>query len=212
MFKKIRRISHFFYYFFQIYEIFFSNLPRQTNKSVDEICFPYIVDNKNTVSLDLGCGSTPVNPFKSSSVFGLDMFDDDEQSIQYCSLGYEDIPFPDEHFNFITAFDLIEHIPRFNNINKEINSPFIHLMNEIWRVLKEDGIFLSHTPIYPFPEAFQDPTHNNIITSNTFRQYFSNEKHPVAESYGICSDFKILEEYMKYRHQVMLLKKINTST
>ena len=192
MFKKIRRISHFFYYFFQIYEIFFSNLPRQTNKSVDEICFPYIGDNKNTISLDLGCGSTPVNPFKSSSVFGLDMFD--------------------EYFNFITAFDLIEHIPRFNNINKEIGSPFIHLMNEIWRVLKQDGIFLSHTPIYPFPEAFQDPTHNNIITSNTFRQYFSNEKHPVAESYGICSDFKIIKEYMRYRHQIILLKKINTNT
>ena len=35
---------------------------------------------------------------------------------------------------------------------------------------------LSMTPIYPYLGAFQDPTHNNIMTADTFRYYFSRIK------------------------------------
>jgi len=211
MLKKIKRISHFFYYLFQTYEIFYANLPNQTHEDIDEICSKFIDITQRTISLDLGCGSIPKNPFKSSETFGLDLFDDQSLNIKYCRLGFDKMPFADNHFDFITAFDLIEHIPRFYNNGSEEGTPFINLMNEVWRVLKNNGIFLSHTPIYPFYEAFQDPTHNNIITSNTFKMYFSDQKHQIAESYGIKTNFKIIKENMKYRHQVILLQKSNTS-
>jgi len=53
-------------------------------------------------------------------------------------------------------------------------------MNECYRVLKKDGVFLSMTPIYPYLGAFQDPTHVNIITVDTFTNYFSNQKFWIA--------------------------------
>jgi len=211
MFKKFKRISHFFYYLRQAYEVFFANLPNQTNESIEEICSRYINASNNAISLDLGCGSSLRNPFKTSDIYGLDLFNDDALKIKYCKLGFDDIPFPDDHFDYVTAFDLIEHIPRFNQSNEEKGAPFIHLMNEVWRVLKKDGIFLSHTPIYPFLEAFQDPTHNNIITSDTFKLYFSDQKYPLAKSYGINTNFKVIRENMKYRHQVILLQKTSTN-
>jgi len=58
--------------------------------------------------------------------------------------------------------------------------PFIYFMNECYRVLKKDGVFLSMTPIYPYLGAFQDPTHVNIITVDTFTNYFSNQKFWIA--------------------------------
>ena len=64
-------------------------------------------------------------------------------------------------------------------VHEEKGAPFIHLMNEVWRVLKKMGsFFLIHLSIH-FYEAFQDPTHNNIITSDTFKLYFSDQKYPL---------------------------------
>lgn len=80
-------------------------------------------------------------------------------------------------------------------------------MNEISRVLKEGGIFLSSTPIYPYFTAFQDPTHNNIMTADTLRQYFSNQKFDVAERYGVKTNFEILYQKMMWHHLVAVLKK-----
>ena len=31
------------------------------------------------------------------------------------------------------------------------------------------------TPIYPYLGAFQDPTHNNIMTADTFRYFFEDK-------------------------------------
>lgn len=211
MFKKLKRISHYFYYLFQLYEIFFANLPEQTKDSIEEICVRFTNKDLDSTSLDLGCGNIPRNPFNAKEVYGLDLFENSDLKIQHCKLGLEKLPFSDNHFDFITAFDLIEHIPRYCESCIEGNAPFIYLMNEIWRVLKNDGIFLSHTPIYPFPEAFQDPTHNNFITSDTFKIYFSDQKNSLATSYGIKTNFKILKNNMLYRHQVILLQKTSTN-
>ncbi|MDC1131819.1 class I SAM-dependent methyltransferase [Gammaproteobacteria bacterium] len=212
MFKKLKRISHYFYYLFQLYEIFFANLPEQTKDSIIEICEPFTKNDSNSLSLDLGCGNNPKNPFNAKKVYGLDLFDNKDLNIQFCKLGFVKLPFDDNHFDYITAFDLIEHIPRYYENCPEGNTPFIFLMNEIWRVLKNEGIFLSHTPIYPFPEVFQDPTHNNFLTSDTFKIYFSDQKNLLATSYGIKSNFKILKDKMRYRHQVILMQKTSTNT
>ena len=68
-------------------------------------------------------------------------------------------------------------------------------MNEIYRVLKPGGIFLHVTPAFPSPEAFQDPTHVNIITENTFPCYFCNP-NPDAKNlgYGFTGDFELIDQ------------------
>ena len=71
--------------------------------------------------------------------------------------------------DYITAYDLLEHIPRYGNLPDHGDAPFIFLMNEIFRVMKPGGVFLSITPIYPYLGAFMDPTHNNIMTATWAR-------------------------------------------
>jgi SAM-dependent methyltransferase len=125
-------------------------------------------------SLDLGCGENPRNPFEANNIFGVDVRNINDSRIKVANLFFEPIPFGDEYFDFVTAFDFIEHIPRvlslFNPISQknEIKNPFIDLMNEVYRVLKMGGLFYSHTPALPHPAAFQDPTHVNFITEKTF--------------------------------------------
>ena len=58
-------------------------------------------------------------------------------------------------------------------------------MNEIYRVIEPDGYFLHFSP-YPAKQSFQDPTHVNIITEETFPDYFcSKTAHSMASMYGL---------------------------
>jgi len=163
--------------------------------------------DKKAKSLDLGCGQSIFNPFEAFSVMGVDVFDDLSRGVLKCHLGFERIPFDDATFDYVTAVDLIEHIPRFAVVGDKSILPFIDLMNEVWRVLKKGGVFLSITPVYPFCGAFQDPTHNNIITQDTFEFYFSNKKKAIAIQYGIVTDFEILSELFDGQHLISILRK-----
>jgi SAM-dependent methyltransferase len=89
-------------------------------------------------------------------------------------LAIESIPFPSEYFDYVSAYDFIEHVPRII-YNPTRRFCFIELMNEIYRVLKMGGTFASFTPAFPKEAAFIDPTHVNIITENTFPLYFDNK-------------------------------------
>ena len=100
--------------------------------------------------------------------------------------------YPDNYFDSISAFDFIEHIPRIWIQSKNKTSfPFINLMNEVYRVLNKNGIFLAITPAYPSKQAFQDPTHVNFITERTAK-YFTGEK-PLGKIYGFQGNFLLQE-------------------
>ena len=145
--------------------------------------------------------------FHAGLSWGVDLYEDREKRVIKCQLGFEKLPFEDNSVDYLTAYDLLEHIPRHGNLPHHGNTPFIYLMNECWRILKVDGLFLSMTPIYPYLGAFEDPTHNNIMTSDTFRLYFSSEKIDIAHHYGITSNFKILYQRMLGQHLIAVMKK-----
>jgi len=91
-------------------------------------------------SLDIGAGGNLRNPFGCKTLHGVDVFDDPSRGIIGADLILDPIPFATESFDFVTAYDFLEHVPRI------IYSPsrrmaFVELMNEIWRVLKPGGIF-----------------------------------------------------------------------
>ena len=158
-----------------------------------------------TKSLDLGCGSKPKNPFNAEEVYGIDVREDLGARVHQADLAIEGIPFPDNYFEFVSAYDFIEHIPRVIYAPKRRNS-FIELMNEIHRVLKPNGVFLSSTPCYPHPSAFVDPTHVNYITEHTFALYF-DEVNTWARGYGFRGRFKVRQQ-KNGSHLMALLNKI----
>jgi SAM-dependent methyltransferase len=159
-----------------------------------------------STSLDLGCGTKPKNPFNADHLFGIDVRDDIELNIRQADLVIQPIPFTEQSFDYVTAFDFIEHIPRLIYA-PERRYPFVELMNEVYRVLNPGGLFLSHTPAFPQPAAFWDPTHVNIITEETFRLYFC-EDHLWAGQYGFKGRFKLLQQEWRGPHLVSTLQKV----
>ena len=149
----------------------------------------------DTSHLDLGCGECPRNPYGHTTLYGIDIVDiraPDEFVYRRANLALEPIPFEDDFFDSISAFDFLEHIPRqaLSLDGKTIRLPFIELMSEIWRTLKPSGLFYALTPAYPAPQAFQDPTHVNIITDAT-HDYFCGDP-PLARRYGFNGRFEVV--------------------
>lgn len=164
-------------------------------------------NDSNSATLDLGCGESPRNPFNAKQVYGLDIRENLEKNIRYADLAVEALPFSDSMFDFVTAYDFLEHIPRVIYL-PERRFPFIQLMNEAYRVLKPGGIFLSRTPFYPISSAFTDPTHVNVITADTFPMYF-DDKHTWAKMYGFNGKFKLGMQAVNKTHLVTVLQKLN---
>jgi len=165
-----------------------------------------------TKSLDLGSGPNPKNPFTADEVFGIDLDSrgDLKPNIRRADLVVDEIPYDSEYFDFVTAHDFIEHIPRVI-YNPTRRQPFIELMNEVYRVLKTDGLFLSLTPAHPHAAAFVDPTHVNIITEGTFPLYFGDAMpdSPWASAmYGFKGAFSVLKQEWQGVHLLTILKKV----
>ena len=141
-------------------------------------------------------------------VFGIDIREDIDSKIYKADLSIEKIPFDNNYFDAVTAFDFIEHVPRI------IYSPqrrfcFVELMNEVYRVLKPNGLFFSFTPAFPASAAWRDPTHVNIITEETFPLYF-DDKNRMASIYGFNGYFKIKEQSVHENkiHLITIMQKI----
>jgi SAM-dependent methyltransferase len=144
-------------------------------------------------SVDLGCGLYINDYFSTNNAFGIDIRKSKNRRILKQDLTRKGIPFPDRHFDYVTAFDFIEHVPRDFHTIRRTRYPFIVLMDEIHRVLKMGGIFLSLTPAYPDAKAFQDPTHVNFITDRTFPDYFCSP-NLWGRMYGFKGNFILVSQ------------------
>ncbi|MFP5392252.1 MAG: class I SAM-dependent methyltransferase [Gammaproteobacteria bacterium] len=157
-------------------------------------------------SLDLGCGAQPRNLYNADELYGVDVKDIPEANVKRADLVIEAIPFDSDMFEFVTAYDFLEHIPPLVYAPARRNA-FIELMNEIYRVLKMDGTFLSFTPAYPHVELFRDPTHVNFITEQTFPLYFDHENR-WATAYGFKGSFKIVNQEWRGPHLLTIMQKV----
>jgi len=143
-------------------------------------------------ALDIGSGPKPRNPFNATTSFGADIRANEPCNVVYSDLTTGKLPFENDYFEYVTAFDVLEHIPRVVQVDNKTAFPFVLLMNEIFRVLKPGGIFFNYQPCYPAKEAFQDPTHVNIMTEDTLELYFCQRAW--ARIYGYEGSFTLLED------------------
>ena len=102
--------------------------------------------NPTTKILDVGCGAGFLSnslALQGFQVTGIDMSDeslkvarkfDETKSVEYLFSDAYKMPFPDEHFEVLTAMDFLEHIDRPADMIKEFS-----------RVLKPNGVFIFHT-------------------------------------------------------------------
>lgn len=163
----------------------------RNEKAIQEV-FAHFSNLSNSAALDIGSGPIPKNPFKAKYVFGADLRENKEANVVHADLAFGRLPFENDSFDYVTAFDVLEHIQRIAVSDGETRFPFIQLMNEIFRVLKPGGVFFNLQPCYPSKEAFQDPTHVNIMTEDTLSLYFCESAW--ARIYGFEGSFEMLEE------------------
>lgn len=127
------------------------------------------------MKLNLGSGRGRLNGYINIDIspeFNPDMIHDLEKGI----------PFPDNSVDVIFAHHFLEHI---------LDTIFI--MNEIWRVCKNNAIVDIEVPHQDSLMAFADPTHKHIFNEESFKYFCSNGEHYwIHKSYGIKCDF-ILE-------------------
>lgn len=126
------------------------------------------------MKIDLGCGR-----HKKEGYFGIDC--QQLPGVDLVCDCNEVIPLPDNCADAIHAKDFLEHMQ---------NNKRIHIMNEIWRLLKPNGQFYAITPDASAGEgAFQDPTHTAFWTPNSML-YYTDDAH--RNLYGIKAKFKII--------------------
>lgn len=177
------------------------------DEKINSLFREHKVNGSEVSTLDLGSGPNPKNPFNATSCLGVDIRANETQNVVYADLAKGILPFPDKSFNYVTAYDVLEHIPRIAMSDGNTSFPFIQIMNEIFRVLKPDGIFFSMHPCYPAKEVFQDPTHVNIMSEDTMDFYFCERAW--ARIYGYEGSFLLVEDgWIGYKY-FSFLKKSN---
>lgn len=159
-----------------------------------DLPYPHITES---LHLDLGSGSQPRNPFSAEKLIGVDIFEEPPEGFsiefQYVRADItKRLPFQDTSFNSVSAYDVLEHVPRWERINGEIKFPFVSLMNEIWRILKPGGFFYAVTPMFPSISAFGDPTHVNVISRETISYFANPTRYASTLGYGFEGEFEIL--------------------
>ncbi len=148
------------------------------------------------MKINLGCGRKQLAGYFNvdcQNIEGVDLVCD-------CNLP---IPLADSIADEINADDFLEHI---NNDKR------IHIMSEIWRILKPNGILRSYTPSSDGRGAFQDPTHYSFWNENSFYYYTCDEHRKL---YSIVPKFDIIElntrttqEFKKISHVTAILRAV----
>jgi GT2 family glycosyltransferase len=125
--------------------------------------------------VDLGCGMN-----KRCADIGIDYSLNGTVADKKVNLGFEPLPLADNSVSLVTAYHLLEHIPKVIWTKEKEGFiprfPFIYLMYEIWRILRPGGVFESMTHVLE-PDLSQGSIYVTHINENTFK-YFSGSEHP----------------------------------
>jgi SAM-dependent methyltransferase len=130
--------------------------------------------------LDLGCGLGGFLPSLQQLGFETIAADMDRDSLRYChdrgflqcsEIDCYQLPFPDCSFDWVTMFDVIEHIEDDTRVLREVK-----------RILKPGGKAMISVPAYPFLYA------NNDRIAQHYRRYTRKAVDTLFKSTGYTVD------------------------
>jgi len=140
------------------------------------------------VKLNLGCGKRQLSGYINIDI-NPDLKPDIIRDIT------RGLPFEDNTIDEIVCKDFIEHI--------SMGEDLIFVMNEMYRVLKPEGILqmlIPHTYSYG---AFCDPTHKSFWNQESIK-YWTGQ---FDQGYGIKTKFKVLENKINGIYLEVVLQK-----
>jgi len=93
------------------------------------------------------------------------------------------LPFPDNHFDEIHAYEILEHVGRQGDWRF-----FFSQFADFWRMLKPGGLFLGSVPVLDTENEQTDPGH----TRRFHTQWLSYLHQPHYDQVGrtMCSDYR----------------------
>lgn len=159
--------------------------------------------------LDLGCGGAMrlYDGVEEKDYYGIDV-EPTSQNVKKADLVIEPIPFESDMFDVVTAHDFMEHVPPLlylhdiHGRNKR-RAPLIELFNEIYRVLKHDGIFHMQSPAFPSNGSVSDPGHVSYWTEES-ANYYSGDYFGWHDHYGHTSRFARVESFKDERDRIQI--------
>lgn len=93
-------------------------------------------------------------------------------------------PFADSAFDEIHAYEVLEHCGSQGHWKF-----FFAQFDELWRVLKPDGLLFATVPSAQSPWAWADPGHRRLITADTL-QFLCRAWYPDALANTMASDYR----------------------
>ena len=127
------------------------------------------------VKLNLGCGYKKLDGYVN-----IDKRSECEPD-HVLDIAVSGLPYDDNTVGEIRSMDFLEHIPLGRTV---------FVIEEIWRVLKDGGIFEHQTPSTDGRGAFQDPNHLSFWNINSWL-YYDIEMPTLREQTGIKAIFKM---------------------
>ncbi|HVG37778.1 MAG TPA: class I SAM-dependent methyltransferase [Pyrinomonadaceae bacterium] len=112
--------------------------------------------------LDVGCGTN-----KTPGAVGMDYNPRTDADVIH-DLGVVPYPFPDDEFDEVISWHVVEHVP-----------DVMKFMTELYRITRPGGVIKLATPHYSNPDWPTDPTHRNHLNSYSF-QCFNPERRLFA--------------------------------
>jgi SAM-dependent methyltransferase len=110
--------------------------------------------------LDVGCGAN-----KFPGAIGLDYNPKTGADVIH-DLGKFPYPFPDNEFDQVVSFHVIEHVP-----------DVMGFVTELYRITKPGGKIRFVTPHYTNPDWASDPTHKNHFNSYSFDTFIPEKRN-----------------------------------